>query len=157
MTTKKMGRPTKYTPELAEEICEAIATSSDGLTKLCKLNPHWPVRSKIMKWRLKHKDFGDKYARAKQNQVESLIDEILEIADDSSNDFVINENGKVVANHDHISRSKLRIDTRKWIAGKLAPRLYGDKPEIAIISPNDDFNILRDLTDKYLTNQDKSD
>jgi hypothetical protein len=151
MKAKKIGRPTKYTPELAEEICNAIATSSDGLKKLCKLNSHWPCKNTIMGWRNKVPDFMTRYARAKQDQIESLIDEILEIADNKSEDYVQNEDGKFVVNHENINRAKLRIDTRKWLAAKLAPRIYGDKPEIlAIAASSNNLDSVRELTERYL-------
>lgn len=123
----KIGRPSDYTTALAEEICEAIACDSKGLRRLCNDNEHWPSRSNIYVWLKNHSEFQDLYARAKECQVEALIDEILEIADDSSNDYAINDEGKLIVNHEHIQRAKLRIDTRKWLAAKLCPRLYGDR------------------------------
>jgi hypothetical protein len=125
----KIGSPLTYTPELGEEICMAIATTSEGLAKLCKLYPHWPNPNTIYEWRIKIKEFGEMYARAKQNQVEVLVDEILTISDDSSNDYIPNDEGKLVYNSEHVNRSRLRIDSRKWFAAKLAPRVYGDKVE----------------------------
>jgi len=123
----RTGRPTTFTPEIAEEICKTISCSSSGLRKLCKVNPHWPNANTIFEWRIKHPDFGEQYARAKEHQVQSLIDEIIEIADDTSQDLIESEDGKLKANHEHINRSRLRIDTRKWLAAKLCPRLYGNK------------------------------
>lgn len=125
----KVGSPLTYTAELGEEICMAIATTSEGLNKLCKMHPHWPNPNTIYEWRIKIKDFGEMYARAKQSQVEVLVDEILSIADDTSNDYIANDEGKLVYNNEHVNRSRLRIDSRKWFAAKLAPRVYGDKVE----------------------------
>ncbi len=125
-----MGRTTDYTPELAKEICYAVSCSSHGIKKLCKLNKHWPSHDTIYRWLAMKKEFSDLYARAKRLQIEVIIDEILEIADDTSNDSVINgEDGKLTIDHEHINRSRLKIDTRKWLAAKLCPRLYGDKNE----------------------------
>jgi len=70
-------------------------------------------------------DFADKYARAKKCQIETFIDDILEIADDSSQDQMVNEQGSPVCRSEHIARSRLRIDTRKWLASKLVPKVYG--------------------------------
>lgn len=121
------GRPTIYTLKLAKDICYKIATTNKGIRQLAKENEDWPHPSTIFKWRLESKEFSDLYIKAKQNQVEVLVDEILEIADDSSNDQIENDNGKIVANNEYINRSRLRIDTRKWLAAKLSPRLYGEK------------------------------
>ncbi len=59
-------------------------------------------------------------------------EEIVDIADDATNDWMERRNEEggvsaVVADHEHISRSKLRVDSRKWIASKLLPKVYGDK------------------------------
>ena len=56
-----------------------------------------------------------------------MVDEIIEIADDSSQDNIINKQGQIICNNESINRARLRIDTRKWIASKLAPKIYGDK------------------------------
>lgn len=130
---KKAGRPTNYSPEFAETICDAIATSSKGITRLCHDNPDWCVNpDTVYSWLNKHKEFSDMYARAKQQQIEVIIDEILSIADDSSCDYVINDEGKLIVDHEHINRSRLRIDTRKWLAAKLVPRLYGNVTDATV-------------------------
>ncbi|HXD94555.1 MAG TPA: hypothetical protein VNX01_15220 [Bacteroidia bacterium] len=122
-----IGRPSGYNIGIATEICETIASTSDGLIKLCRDNKHWPVRSVIFKWLLKNSDFADMYFKAKVWQVSSLVDEILYISDDVSHDTTTNKNGDLVANNEYINRSRLRVESRKWLAAKLCPRLYGDK------------------------------
>ncbi|MCE0723987.1 hypothetical protein [Legionella resiliens] len=134
-----MGRPKiDYNPELAKEICYVVSCSSKGIKQLCKLNKHWPSHDTIYHWLTMKNEFSDLYARAKRHQIEVIIDEILDIADDTSNDIIINEDGRVTINHEHINRSKLRIDTRKWLAAKLCSRLYGNKDEhVNLKFPND--------------------
>ena len=121
----KTGRPTKYSSKLASEICDAIASSSKGIRLLCKNNPHWPCSDTIFTWLKENADFSDQYARAKKCQVEFLVDEILEIADDVSHDCTVKDNGKITYNQSAINRAKLQIDTRKWLACKLVPKVYG--------------------------------
>src|SRR3990167_2608340 len=132
MTTikSKRGRPTRYTSELATEICDAIAANSKGVKKLCAENPHWPNKDTIFTWIKNNSEFSDQYARAKAQQIEALVDEIIDIADNSTQDEIINDQGVRVCNSEFIARSRLRIDTRKWLAAKLCPRLYGDKEEL---------------------------
>ncbi len=60
-------------------------------------------------------------------QADSLFDEALEIADATSGDWSTDKDGKKTLDHEHVQRSRLRVDTRKWAAGKLAPKRYGDK------------------------------
>ena len=129
-TKNKPGRPTGYTPELANEICDSIASSSKGTKKLCQENQHWPCQDTLFTWLKKHPEFSEQYAQAKRCQIEVFIDEILDIADDSSQDEVSNAQGGIVCNSEFIARSRLRIDTRKWLAAKLVPRTYGiHKPD----------------------------
>lgn len=116
----------EYDPVLAEEICMGISTSGKSLKALCKENPHWPKRTTIFLWRLRHPEFADLYTKARQTQVEAFVDDITDIADDTSKDNVISENG-ISFNSEWAARSRIRIDTRKWIACKLAPKIYGDK------------------------------
>jgi len=120
------GRPTDYTPKLAKEICDKIATHGDGIRTICKANPDFPNPDTIYAWLRKYKEFSELYARAKKEQVHALVEDILEISDDSSNDICEDENGNMRFNSEFTARSRLRVDTRKWIAAKLVPRLYGD-------------------------------
>lgn len=121
-----MSERITYTDDLAREICETIASQGKGLKRLCKENSHWPSYDTIYKWMRKHPIFADLYAYAKKEQVTCLVDEILDIADDGSQDELIDEDGNARPNNEFINRSRIRIDTRKWIATKLVPRLYGD-------------------------------
>ncbi len=66
-------------------------------------------------------------SRAREAQAEIRADEIVDIADDASDDLTTDKDGKLVANNEHIQRSRLRVDARKWIAAKLLPKRYGDK------------------------------
>ncbi len=129
MTSLNKGRPSTYTTELAKEICDTISSSSKGTKTLCKENPHWPSQATLFTWLKNNEDFSEQYAQAKRMQIELLVDEILEIADDSSNDCVINEQGTPVFSNTMVTRAKLQIDTRKWLACKLLPRVYGNKLE----------------------------
>jgi len=120
-------KPFPYDDEIGQEICRTIGTHSEGLKALCKKNPSWPRPAHIYTWMIENPSFKEMYIRAKQNQIESLVDDIVDIADDTSEDWIENDKGTIVANHDHINRARLRIDTRKWLAAKLCPRLYADK------------------------------
>lgn len=141
-----MGVPLTYTKEIGEEICLKIATSDKGMRRLCKENPHWPCYQTIFEWRIKIPSFGDQYAKAKQDQIETLVDQIIDIADDTSNDTLIKKNkdgeNYEVCNTEWINRSRVKIDTRKWLASKLAPKIYGEKSESKIdhtVTPHEDW------------------
>jgi hypothetical protein len=124
----KRGRPTEYNQTLADLICERVAIHGVGLKKLCDMYDDMPEKAAIRRWCIKHPEFGSQYARAKVQQIDTLVDEIIEIADDSSQDVIINEQGNRICNSEFIARSRLRIDTRKWLASKLTPKVYGLNP-----------------------------
>jgi hypothetical protein len=128
------GRPTTYTCELATEICNTIASTSIGTKKLCAENSHWPAQDTLFTWLKTHPEFSEQYKRAKICQVDLLVDELLDIADDASHDLVIDETGKKTYDSERVARSKLRVETRKWLASRLVPRVYGNKPD-----PDNDF------------------
>ncbi len=123
---------TIYTPELGDEICQRIAASTIGLHHICnELDvSYYYVRSWIAD--TSH-EFSNKYARAKQSQVEHMADELLDIVDDGSNDLmtiVKGDESYEVENKEVVNRSRLRADTRKWLMAKLAPRKYGEKIDV---------------------------
>jgi len=135
------GRPTKYSPELAELICNTIATSANkSIVKLCEENEQFPDYTTIKRWLRdeSHAEFRTLYAQAKEDQAEMLAEEIIAIADDSSNDEITTEDGRTIENREFINRSKLRVDARKWVAAKLLPRKYGDRNQIEF--PDKDGN-----------------
>jgi hypothetical protein len=71
--------------------------------------------------------FPEQYARAREAQAEKFAEDILAIADDTAQDVTVGENGREVVNNEAIARSRLRVDARKWLASKFAPKKYGDK------------------------------
>jgi len=126
----KKGRPTKYTDALAKEICDKIASSSKGTKKLCAEHSHWPYQDTLFTWLKTYSEFSEQYAQAKISQIELLVDEILEISDDTSQDQYVNEQGALIPNPPAINRARLKVDTRKWLACKLVPKVYGNKIDI---------------------------
>ena len=115
-------RPTQYTAELGQLICDKIAESNVGLVKLCLDNDAFPHHTTIFRWLADadKKDFLQNYLRARDAQADLLSDEIIEIADTSG----IEKDGPT-----HVARARLRIDARKWKAAKLAPKKYAGEEE----------------------------
>ena len=123
---------TTYTDEMALVICERIA-NGESLKAICE-DENMPARSTVFKWLAENKTFSDMYVRAREEQADAIFDEILEIADDGRNDWMERrgeEDAGWVTNGENIQRAKLRIDARKWMAGKLRPRKYGEKLELS--------------------------
>lgn len=119
-----MARPSSFTQGVADTICQRI-TEGESLRRIC-LDDGMPAASTVFKWLTDRKEFSEQYARAREAQADHLAEEILQIADDGENDTYQTENGLAV-NHDVIARSRLRVDARKWLASKMAPKKYGDK------------------------------
>jgi len=133
-----MATPTKFNQDIAEKICEELSTSSKSLRTICKQDGMPTVRT-VLSWlsegdkedgKPEFKAFLHQYARARENQADFLAEEIIEIADDGSNDLMTITKGDTSyeqENKEVTNRSKLRVDARKWIASKLKPKKYGDR------------------------------
>jgi len=134
-------RRSEYNEEIGREICEVIANTPKGIKQLCRENPHWPCMDTIFKWKRVHKSFAEQYTQAKRDQIEAYVEDIIDIADNATNDYCINGKGEEVLDNEHLHRSRLRIDTRKWLAGKLAPKIYGDKVQVENTNSNTDPEI----------------
>lgn len=125
-----MGRPSLYSPELAEAICLRMA-AGETLRAICQ-GDDMPSEATVRLWATSDRDgFSAQYVRAREALVDHWADQIVEIADDTSSDTVTDEHGNDRANTEWISRSKLRVDTRKWLLSKLRPDKYGEKLELS--------------------------
>ncbi|NNH46226.1 terminase small subunit protein [Rhizobium laguerreae] len=129
------GRPTKYTHTLANIICERIA-DGESLRSICR-DEGMPAKTTVMEWLCDDEKaaFRTKYARAREIQADGFVDEMAEIADDGTNDWMEKKgaDGQSIGwqeNGEAIRRSQLRIATRQWIAEKLKPKKYGAKVEL---------------------------
>lgn len=126
-----MGRPRAYTPELGDLLCAEIAEGK-SMARICNGNEALPTARTVYKWLREEPEFLRNYELAKADQADFLAEEILEIADNGSNDWIAEhgDDGAVTAyklNGEAIQRSRLRVDARKWIASKLKPKKYGDR------------------------------
>lgn len=119
-----MSRLSWRSPENADTICEMIANRYT-LRQIAR-EIGLSSQSRIMEWVQSDPIFAERYARAMELRVEAFADEIVEISDDGANDWMERE-GKADLNGEHIQRSKLRVDTRKWLMAKMAPKKYGEK------------------------------
>jgi hypothetical protein len=134
-----MGRPSSYTEEIAAEVCLRLA-AGESLNAICR-SDHLPHERTIREWAIDNREgFSPRYARAREIQAHAIADELLEISDDGRNDWIQrggdDERGGWESNGEHIQRSRVRIDTRKWLLSKMLPKVYGDKTEVAVTGPN---------------------
>ena len=112
------GRPSKYSTKLADDLCERLI-DGESLRKIC-LSESMPSVATVCRWLAddKHPGFREQYARAREFQADTLFDEVLNIADTAD------EKNEAVA------LARLKIDARKWMAGKLRAKKYGDKLQL---------------------------
>lgn len=129
------------------QLCQATMETDKGIKRLCdtfrKDDPNFPPARTIRTWIADNADFAAQYARAKDLQADHIFEQIVDIADDDSEDELFvgsdDETGasaKRVQNSEFIARSRLRVDARKWVASKLAPKRYGDKIEQTLQNPD---------------------
>lgn len=141
------GRPSDYSQELADTICERLCTG-ESLRSICR-EDGMPRMATIFRWLANKPDFSEQYTRAREEQAETLADEIVQIADDGLNDTYLDENGNKRTDQDVIARSRLRVEARKWVASKLKPKKYGDRIQTEV-SGSLKVTSAKDLSDDEL-------
>lgn len=117
----EIGRPTDYNDDIVAHICSEMSAGR-SLRSICA-DDGMPDKSTVFRWLAKHEAFRDQYAKAQDDRASAMAEDILDIADQYDN---LQDKIDV----EHIQRAKLRIDTRKWLMSKMAPKRYGDKAEI---------------------------
>lgn len=128
MATKQTGRPSDYLVEVADDICSLLA-SGESLNSICK-KTGFPNRSTVYRWLREHDEFRNNYARATEDRADSIFEEMLDIADGAEEETA------------SIAKARLKIDTRKWILGKMNPKKFSDKQSIEHTGPNGgDINV----------------
>lgn len=115
----------KYSAELADEVCALIAEGK-SLRQITEM-PGMPSRRFVQKWMTRYPDFREKYECAMMLLAEWWAHEIIDIADDRTGDFTIDEDGRRTVDYENIQRSRLRCDQRRWLLSKILPKRYGDR------------------------------
>lgn len=126
------GRTSTYSDELAAELCEEIAEGA-LLSAVCAKDGRPSMRT-VLRWLERNEGFAKLYDRAREIRADVWGDEIVTISDDRSEDYIdkVRGDGSVdrVLDAEHVQRSKLRVDSRKWLMARAAPRRYGDKLDL---------------------------
>lgn len=101
---------TEFSQDAADEICERIALGN-SLRSICT-DAHLPSMATVFKWLSQRPSFAEQYTHAREAQADAIVDDILDIADNKE----LDPNDR-----------RIRIDSRKWLAGKMRPKKYSDK------------------------------
>lgn len=125
-----MGRPSTFTDEIFGVICDRLA-NGETLSQICR-DGQMPDRETVKRWTRNDDGRRRQYDMARQDGMDALADTIVDISWDTSNDTTVTERGTPVANHEWIARSRLKVDTIKFLMSKINPARYGDKLPEAI-------------------------
>jgi len=123
-----MARPSSYTEEIAARICEELAHGK-SLVNIC-IPDDMPSDRTVYRWLDADESFRQRYARAREEQADFYAAQVIELADTCRIGKKITEKAdgsEEIVTADMVERSRLQIDARKWYAGKLAPKKYGEK------------------------------
>lgn len=105
-----MARPSEYSQDTAAEICARLV-NGESLRSICASEGMPDVKT-VYRWMGANEEFRQQYAHAREDQADTLADEIVDISDDATEDP---------------NSRRVRIDARKWVAAKLKPKKYGDR------------------------------
>jgi len=131
-SVKPQAPATRFSQPLFDEICEQISAGK-GLVEICQPDD-MPAVSAVYKWLAQDAALVEQYARARETQADYYFDEIREISDR--------------ADADNVQVARLQVDTRKWMAGKLRPKKYGDKTVLDVnvsLENMDDAELMAEL------------
>jgi hypothetical protein len=122
-----------WTPELEELILGGLM-SGRMLTEICR-EPDMPSVMSVHNWRTQDRGgFAARYRQAREIGCETIADEMVDIADDRSQDWLVrtNKDGtrEAFLDPDRISRARMRFDARRWRLSKIMPRTYGDRIDL---------------------------
>ena len=125
-----LGRPSSYTQELADKICEEIA-SGKSMRSVSRMEG-MPAMSMIFRWLREHPSFREQYTASTIERTEAFQEDVIDISDDGSDDYTEDNymEGRTPGyqvNSENIQRSRLRVETRKWLMERMKPKKYGAK------------------------------
>jgi hypothetical protein len=123
------GRPSSYNADIATTICDRLA-DGESLRAICA-SAGMPDKATVLRWIGRHEEFREQYALAREEQTDDILKGVIEIADDSSGDYVEktlpDRKVVMVLNEENIRRARLRINARFKTAALLAPKKYGKR------------------------------
>lgn len=141
------GRPTLYTPELAQLICDKIATQRHGLKKICDMYDELPDHETVKGWKLRYPEFLTRYLQAKKDQINVMMDEIDETIDENLL-YYTDDKGNRRIDSPSATIALAKANNRKWFASKLAPKYYGTNTDDTV-GADDTLTKIRDLVNDF--------
>ena len=136
---KSAGRPSSFTQEIADAMLARLSVG-ESLRSICE-EDGFPSKVTVLHWLSANIEFRTQYSHAKELAAEAIAEELFEISDDGRNDWMqrLAFKGALPSWEpcgEHINRSRLRVDTRKWYLSKIMPKKYGDKVQQEVSGPD---------------------
>ena len=133
-----MAAGESFNPSVFEEILERIS-EGEPLRVICR-EEGMPCFRVVYKKREEDKEYDARFARARLLGFDAIAEECREIADDGRNDWMLkkmkDEEFTPVLDHEHVQRSKLRVETRLKLLAKWDPKRYGEKVTNELTGPD---------------------
>jgi len=131
----KPGRPNAYTPENVDAVLMHIATGNSVNSLIREENEHLVSPATVYRWIWQHDEFREKYISAQTIRSFAVSEELFDIADDGSNDWMekLDKEGEQVGwqiNGENVQRSRLRAQVRQWHLERINGKIFGDKKQI---------------------------
>jgi hypothetical protein len=114
--------------QICTDILKMYLTTNLSLYAVCHAKPGWPSHNTLMEWVAESAEIAQMIARARETKADCLAEQVVEISDDTSEDYFETSKGERYPNPTAVQRSRARMDSRKWLAAKFMPRVYGDQP-----------------------------
>ena len=109
---KPAGRPSKFTPQIADYICEQIMNGRD-VTEICATDEEMPSRATVYRWTVAHPDFALQCARAREACADLEMHKMKLLAE--------------ACTEENVNSTRVKLNHLQWRVMKIAPRVYGDK------------------------------
>lgn len=138
-----MARPSSYTEEMGDYICEQLAEGI-SLKRICE-REEMPDKATFFRWLRKYPELRDNYIRAKEESADALFEETIDIADETVS---VIKSGAEKKSSAYAQAQKLRVDTRKWMMSKMKPKKYGDKLDMTSDGKAINFVIPNEIAEK---------
>jgi hypothetical protein len=143
------GRPTIFNQELADYICEVVATNPDGIMRLCKKFPRMPNHDTIAQWRLKYPSFSERYLAAREQQVhllfESAIDDVQSI---ENYEYTNPNNGATCVDPGIVAMKKAIANQKTHHASRIRPKDYAANKSEDTSNANDSLNKIKAIVNE---------
>lgn len=144
------GRPTKYTPELADLICHRVATNPHGIRRICAMYDDLPAHNTIAEWRYKYDEFSTRYLEAREKQSHLLFENAVDHVESIENYTYMNvKTGATCVDPGIVAMQKAIAFQKTHQAARICPQRYDAKQKQEEVSNADALNKVKSLVAEF--------